>query len=247
MPRPDSPLPGQRPSERPDPGQGGPAGGDAGSRTRIVLRPIGSALPLGFFAFGMGVLLTGLLDLGALPASAGHQVAVLLLTFPAPLELLAAVFAFLARDGAAGTALGVFGASWASTGAMMLLGPPGARSPVAGAYSLALVALLLVLALAARGPKPALSILLLLASARFLATGLFELTGAGTLRTVAGWASTAVVAVSLYGGLALLLEDGRGRLVLPTGRRGRARESFEGDFAAQVTTLEAEAGVRNQL
>ena len=117
-------------------------------RTRIVLRPLGSSLPLGFFAFGIGVLLVGLLDLGALPEADAHQVALELLTFSAPLELIASVLAFLARDGGAGTALGIFGATWASQGVGLLTAPPGTASPVTGAMSLGLAVVLLALATA---------------------------------------------------------------------------------------------------
>ncbi len=234
---------------RPDASDASPAtgAGAVGERTRIVLRPLGSTLPLGFFAFGTGVLLTGLLELGALPAADGHQVGVLLLAFTAPLELLAAVFAFLARDAGAGTALGIFGASWVSTGLALLLEPPGSRSPVTGAWSLFLCVVLGAMAAAARSAKPALGALLLLAGLRFLTGGLDELGLWSVLRTVSGGVSMALVLVSAYGGLALLLEDLQGRVVLPTGRRGRARESLESGFEAQLAGLESEAGVRNQL
>ena len=67
------------------------------------------------------------------------------------------------------------------------------------------------------------------------------------LQTAAGVVAMLVVVVSVYGGLALLLEDTRGHLVLLTGRRGRARASLEGGLGAQLESLESEAGVRNQL
>ena len=215
------------------------------ARTRIVLRPLGSSLPLGFFAFGVGVLLTGLLDLRALPVTDTSQVAVLLLTFPAPLELLACVLAYLARDAGAATAMGVFGATWVSTGTGLLLAEPGSRSSVTGVFSLALAVVLLSLAVAAAAVKPALPVLLSLATARAACEGLYDLTGSRALQTAAGVVAMLVVAV--YGGLALLLEDTRGHLVLPTGRRGRARESLEGGLGAQLESLQSEAGVRNQL
>lgn len=220
---------------------------DALSRTRIVLRPVASPLPLGFFAFGMGIVLTALLDLHVLPVTDSHQVAVLLLTFTAPLELLGAVFALLARDVGAGTALGVFGATWVSTGVSQLLAPPGARSPVTGAFSLSLAAIFAVLALAARSGKPALGVLLTLATARFLCSGLYAATGVRGLQVAAGCLGLLIVVFSLYGGLALLLEDGSGHTVLPLGRRGRARDSFDAGLPEQLTVLDSEAGVRNQL
>ena len=222
-------------------------GGEVADRTRIVLRPLASPMPLGFFAFGVGIALTSLLDLGVFAQPYSHQVAVLLLAFTAPLELLAAVFAMLARDPGAGTALAVLGATWISTGVGMLLAPPGTTSPVSGAFAICLTAVLLVLAAAASQGKPALAILLGLSTLRFLANGIHELLDSRPWATAAGALGMLIAAFSVYGGLALLLEDSLGRTVLPTGRRGRARDSIEGGFAAQLAQLETEAGVRNQL
>ena len=52
---------------------------------------------------------------------------------------------------------------------------------------------------------------------------------------------------SIYGGLALLLEDGAQQTVLPLGRRGRARTSLEGDLTHQIEQAESEPGIRRQL
>ena len=38
-------------------------------QTRIVLRPVGSGLPLGFFAFGIGMLLLACSAIGWIPVS----------------------------------------------------------------------------------------------------------------------------------------------------------------------------------
>jgi hypothetical protein len=51
-----------------------------------------------------------------------------------------------------------------------------------------------------------------------------------------------IAVLALYGGLALLLEEGHQRMVLPLGRRGRARTSLEGDFGTQVHQAEQEPG-----
>ena len=62
------------------------------------------------------------------------------------------------------------------------------------------------------------------------------------------WLATAsLAAFAIYGGLALLLEDGKQRTVLPLGRPGRARTSLEGSLARQAERAEQEAGVRRQL
>jgi succinate-acetate transporter protein len=126
---------------------------------RIMLRPIASSLPLGFFAFTVGTVLLTALELRWVPVAAGGQLMIMVLAFVVPLEVLSGLFAFLARDSGAATGLLTLGAAWAA-----------------------------------------------------------------------------------YGGLALLLEEGHQRMVLPLGRRGRARTSLEGDFATQVHQAEQEPG-----
>ncbi len=101
---------------------------------------------------------------------------------------------------------------------------------------------------AAAAAKPALTVLLSLATARAACESLCDLTGTRGLRTAAGVVAMLVVVVSVYGGLALLLEDTRGQLVLPTGRRGRARaRPSRAASVRSCASLESEAGVRNQL
>jgi hypothetical protein len=46
---------------------------------RIMLRPVASSLPLGFFAFGTGTVLLSALELGWAPAADGRQLMVMLL------------------------------------------------------------------------------------------------------------------------------------------------------------------------
>jgi uncharacterized protein len=71
--------------------------------------------------------------------------------------------------------------------------------------------------------------------------------GAKTLETVSGWIGVPLVLSALYGGLALLLEDGAQRTVLPLGRRGRAWSSLQGDFGSHIARAEQEPGIRRQL
>jgi uncharacterized protein len=52
---------------------------------------------------------------------------------------------------------------------------------------------------------------------------------------------------SLYGGLALGLEDAQHRTVLPFGRRGEGWRAVEGNLDEQVGPVNKEAGVRKQL
>ena len=79
-------------------------------------------------------------------------------------------------------------------------------------------------------------------------TVLYQVLGApAALQAVSGWIGVPLLVFSRYGGLAVLLEDGAQRTVLPLGRRGRARTSLEGDLNRQVQQAGQEPGVRSQL
>lgn len=235
-----------------DPGQqggtgSGPEGFNPHSMTRIMLRPMASALPLGFLAFGVGTILLTVLELKWLPLTQDASLMTMVLVFVVPLQVLAGLFAFVTRDVGAPTALTVLGASWAATALTTLSAPPGARSPSLGIFLLVLATIMLVLLIGAVESKPLFAVLLAIGACRFALTGVFQLTGTPVLETVAGWIGVPLVGFSLYGGLALLLEDGRQKTILPLGRRGRARASLEGDLASQIEHAEREAGVRRQL
>ena len=71
-------------------------GGRHAAQTRIVLRPVGSALPLGFFAFGIGMLLLACQAIGWIPVHEQKSVGMILMSFVFPLELIATIFGLLA-------------------------------------------------------------------------------------------------------------------------------------------------------
>jgi succinate-acetate transporter protein len=86
------------------------------SPLRITLRPLASPLPIGFYAFATGSLLFSAFELGWVAADQSLPLAIIMVTFVAPLELIASVLAFWARDPGGATALGLFGMTWATTG-----------------------------------------------------------------------------------------------------------------------------------
>jgi hypothetical protein len=216
--------------------------------TRIVLRPVASSLPLGFFAFGTGTILLTALELKWVPVSQGSVLMVMVLAFVVPLEIVAGVFAFLARDSGAASALTMLGAVWATTALTILRAAPGATSASLGIFLLTLSAIMVLLSVGALRSKPLLGVLLLTGAARFVLTGLYEIAIGGIgLEQASGWIGLPLVVFSLYGGLALLLEDGAQHTVLPLGRRGRARTSLEGDLQHQIEQAESEPGIRRQL
>jgi hypothetical protein len=226
---------------------GDPARRAADAGVRIVLRPLASALPLGFFAFGVGtVLLTGL-ELAWVPATETKQIALILLGFVAPLQLVSCLLAFAARDVGAGTALGLFGGSWTASAITFLSLPTGATSKALGLFMCALAVPLLALAAGAATGKPVLAGVLVLGAARFAWTGVYELSALHWPATVSGWLGIPLAAIAAYFGLALLIEDAQGRTVLPLLRRGAARAALEAPFENQVAHLHHEAGVRDQL
>jgi len=75
---------------------------------RVVVRPMGSVLPLGFLAFGVGIFVTAAYGLGWIPPQDGRHVFLFVLVFVTPIEAVTCVLAFLARDTPGGTTLGVF-------------------------------------------------------------------------------------------------------------------------------------------
>lgn len=231
-----------------DPGPNGPPEPlTADAVTRIVLRPIASPLPLGFFALGMGSTVLSSLQLGWVPAAQSSILLLLVLIFVVPLQLVGGIFAFLARDAGAGTALLLLGAAWAGTSVTSLDSPPGKPVVAQAVFLLALVPFVLALAGSAAQSKPLFAVLLGLTAVRFALTGLYEAGLGNALQVAAGWTGLGIGVFALYGGLALLVEDGKQRTVLPLFRRGKARESIEGDLREQLNEAQQEAGVRHQL
>jgi succinate-acetate transporter protein len=215
-------------------------------QTRIMLRPIGSGLPLGFFSFSIGMLLLGCQAIGWIPVSEQKDVGMLLISFVFPLELLATVFAFLARDTLGATTLGLFTTSWLALGWIQLSSPPGGTSIAVGVYLFGFATVVLLLALLSTMGKPFFSLLLSVACARMVLAGAYEVGAGKGVYHVSGGLGIALTALALYGGVALALEDARQRELLPLFRRGAAAASFEG-LEAQLERLEAEPGVRQQL
>ena len=213
---------------------------------RIVLRPIGNPLPLGFLALAGGTLLVSGQQLGWLQPQEGRQVALILIAFVAPLQLVAAVFGFLARDVVAGTGMGVLTGTWLSIGLIQLTGQGGTSDPLGLLLLLAAIAMLVPAAAALTG-KVVPAAVLLTTAVRFATTGLYELTASGTWKASAGIVGLVLCALALYAALAMALEDAQRQTLLPLGRRRFGAESMTGTLDEQLERIEREAGVREQL
>ena len=215
-------------------------------QVRIFLRPIGSGLPLGFFSFGIGMLVLACQALAIIPVSEQRDGGMILMAFVFPLELTAAIFAFLARDTLGATTLGLFTTSWLTLGWLQLASPPGAKSVTVGIYLFGFSTAVLLLAVLSVLGKPFFTALLLAAVTRGVLSGIYEVGGGTVVFRVAGGFGIALAALAMYGGTALGIEDARHRDVLPLFRRGAADEAFAG-YGAQLERLESEPGVRQQL
>jgi uncharacterized protein len=214
---------------------------------RITVRPIASALPLGFFCFGLGMLLLAGSGNGWLPVSEQHTVGLLLAAFVTPLELIAATVAFLARDTFGATGLGLFSTSWLAIGLVDLTGTPGELSRALGLYDLGFAFIVGVLACAAMLGKPLIGTIMLVAGTRAALAGAYEFGAPKAANTVGSWCALAVFFAAVYGGLAFLLEDVKQETVLPVFRRGSSKESIEGNLHDQLRGVGQEAGVRQVL
>jgi uncharacterized protein len=170
-----------------------------------------------------------------------------LAAFVFPLELVATIFAFLARDTAGATTLGLFTGSWLAVGLMMLNASPGETSRTFAYFLSYFAAVVVALAVGAVFGKPLIATLLILSAARAAVAGIYEFTGDTGWETIGGVIAFVLSGLALYGGLAFLLEEIRGREVLPVFRRGEAEAAVEGGLAEQLSRIQQETGVRSQL
>lgn len=215
--------------------------------TRIVLRPLGNPLPLGFLALAGGTFVVGGLQLGWIDAAEGNNVALALIAFVVPLQLIAAVLGYLARDVVAGTGMGLLAGTWLTVGLVLFRSPPGATSDALGLLLLVAGVAICVPAAGAVAGKLVPAAVLLTTAIRFVVTGVFELTEDAAWETAAGVVGVVLAVLALYAAAAMLLEDLRRATVLPVLRRGEGRTSIAGNLQEQVAKLEREAGVREQL
>lgn len=214
--------------------------------TRVVLRPIATALPLGFLALGVATVSFASVQLGWIPSSEGHTVALGVLVLTVPLQLLASVMGFLARDPVAATGMGILSGTWGAVGLATLTAPPGTASAGLGVIVLAAAACLVVPAVAARS-KLVPACVIATSAVRFAVTGVAEIDGGRGWMQAAGWVGVVLAALAFYAALALELEGSQSRTVLPLGRSGAAEAALTGDLDSQVHEVANEPGVRRQL
>ncbi|KDN82268.1 GPR1/FUN34/YaaH family transporter [Kitasatospora cheerisanensis] len=212
--------------------------------TRISLRPIASPMPLGFFAVAISSALTSSLQLGLIDGA--YRQAVALTVFSAfALQLLVGILAFGARDVVAATLMAGFAGAWLSFGLVTATDAPGGAK-VLGVLNLTFTVFAALMASVAR-PKKALWLVLLVATPRYLVAGLAGVTGVEWLGRTAGALGLLLALVAAYAAYALMVEELRGRDVLPIGRSGPAEHAMHAQLAEQFGALEHQAGVRRTL
>jgi uncharacterized protein len=217
---------------------------DAQAITRIVLRPIGSPLPLGFFTVATNNVLLSVLQWGVLPAADRRAVA--LTVFPAFIvQTISGLYALGARDSIAGTLMLSFATTWLVDALVFFVNPPGAAATLGMFY--VVFAVFISFMLASARQKRSIVAVLAVAAPRFLISGVAELTGNQALAQTGSVLGFLLAAVALYTAFALLLEDSRGREVLPTGRFGAARQAIHGNLTDELRGIERQPGVRRTL
>ncbi|HWD63857.1 MAG TPA: GPR1/FUN34/YaaH family transporter [Solirubrobacteraceae bacterium] len=214
---------------------------------RINLRPLAGPLPLGLYSFGIGMMVIGAQTAGWIPVRQDLQVGLVIASFVFPLELLAVIFGFLARDTLAVTVLGLFTTSWLTQGLALILGPPGVPSVTLGFFLMAFSAVIYVTSLVAISGKPLLGLIMFLSASRGVLDGLFQFTGTHGVALAAGIVATVIAGLALYSGTAFLMEELRHRAILPVFRRGNSATAIQGQLSDQLLPATAEAGVREQL
>jgi succinate-acetate transporter protein len=207
---------------------------------RVMLRPVASPLPLGFLALVLATTVFSAVQLGWVAPDQARIAAITALAATVPLQFAVAVMGFLARDPVAVTGMGLLAGTWAVVGLTTVTAVPGTVSPGLGVLLLAAGIGMLVPAAAALSSKVAPALVMGLAGCRFAVTGAYQLDGGAAWKSAAGWTGLLLAVVALYTALALQLEAGAERTVLPVGRRGAGR-------LPQDTGIRREAGVRPQL
>lgn len=211
---------------------------------RVVLRPIGSPLTLGMSGLAIASLVQSGFDLHWVGKSQTLQVGLILVAVPFVMQGMATVLAFLARDGAAGSALGVLATSWLAIGLIHIVSVPGHRSGALGLMLLASAWMLALSAVAVGTAKPLPASVFAITAVRFALAGIYELGAIGAWSDAAGIIGLVVVAIAGYCLLAFELEGQQHRPVLPTFRRGRGRLALLGSPDAAVDDVLHDAGVR---
>jgi succinate-acetate transporter protein len=214
---------------------------------RVFLRPIGNPLPLGFLGLTVATLSLAALNLGWVPTAEQHSIAIVLVAFAFPTQLIATVFGFLARDAVVASGIGVQAASWLTIGLLLLTSPPGHKNPALSFFLFVAAAALLSSVLVAVQAKVVPALVMAGTAARFSLTGVAERFGSTFWAHVSGWEGIGLACLALYTAVAIDLESSKRKPVLPLLRHGHGLRAVRGSAYDQIDGVEHEAGVREEL
>lgn len=227
-------------------------------RTRVVLSPIAAPSVLGLFAFAGATMMVG-----AWQAEwYGNALTPLILwpfvlTFGGLAQIVAAVWAYRARDGVATAVHGMWGAFWLAFGLLFMLISVGAfpavLAPVAGNENpgfgfwwIGLAVITGLCAIAALGQSLAVTAFLavLAAGAGFSAAGWFA--PSDWALDVGGWLFVAAAVLALYTAAAMMFEGTFGRTILPLGKTRAVSENVPGHRASRpLEYAQGQPGVKS--
>jgi uncharacterized protein len=216
-------------------------------RVTISLRPLGAPTPIGFLGLAAASLVLSGLQLGWVAPSESRSVATVLIAFVFVAQFVAALFSFLGRDGTAATAMATLALVWLVTGLVMAQSKPGATSSTLGVFLLFAGLAMTLAGLTAGLSKLVPAVVFVVAAARFVLTGLYQLVGTSGWKVSSGIVGLVLFALAMYAAWASELEDAAGRPVLPLGRRDKGRVALQGSLLEQVSDVVHEPGVRQQL
>lgn len=223
-----------------------PPGGRGTEPAGIFLRPLGTPLPLGFVGLAVATSVLSSFNLGWIPTSEQHQVAYVLMAFAFPLQFVATILLFLARDAPNGAGNGVLSVTWLTLGILLLTSRPGSLSLTASILLFAAAAALLPSASTAALSKLVPGAVMTGSALKYLLTGLYERFGGTAWEHAAGWEGIVLAALAIYAALASDLEGCLRRDVLPLGRHGSGVKAVRQGLTDQLAELEREPGVRQQ-
>jgi uncharacterized protein len=211
---------------------------------RIYLRPIGSPLTIGMSGLAIASLVESGVALKWVPSSEAVQAGLILIAVPFVMQLLATIFSYLARDGAAGAATGVLATTWLALGLSHVTAGTAGTIAVLGLLFVAAAGVLALSAVAISLGKPLPGAVFMIAALRFGMAGVYELSAVRAWNDVAGIAGLVVCAGAAYCVLAFELEGQKRRTVLPTLRRGVAELAVSSGTGGQIDGVAREPGVR---
>ena len=220
----------------------------AEATTRVVLRPLGSPVALGFLGLAAASFVLAGLQVGWIAPSEGKKVALALVLFAFPAQFVAGLLAFLGRDGIVGSAMVQLGLIWLVVGVTLRTSSPGSTSGALGLFLLFAAAAILASALASAGAKLVAAAIFATAALRFFLVGVYELGGGEGWEDAAGVVGLGLAGLALYAAIGSELEDAARRTILPLGRRGEAKRAVTADtLVEQVENVNTEPGVRPKL